>query len=317
MYKFTAEKKLETDNNNISHKNIGELFDLTEKFFSKPETSVPYIGKEAQDISNLLDEKLKENHILSVGVGYPFYIMNKDKKPVPVNEIKNFVRTNFESFLKNIDGSEKLWICPECQTENDLQDLKTFCKSCKLTPIKPRTLFKTLPDIDIITVVNTLDENTKNLVKEILKNSGYTPSDPAVGKTASEMTEVLSSINKGMETDKKLPVDIHLISKKDFMDSLEKMKNGEKVSANAQSLRNLWENNTIPLWFDLVFSATNLKKNVDPRIKESVAETLRKIKETYGTPGLINEIKKISPRAEKILETPEISEVLSDKINSW
>jgi hypothetical protein len=310
---INTNKKIE----GVIYMEIEQVLKLTGDFFTRPEISIPYIEKEAYDVSLLLDKVLLDNHKISLGVGYPFYVINGDKKPIEVDEIKNFVKTNFKLFMKNKNGSNEAWKCPQCQEENNLTNLKTFCKNCNLSILKPRILFKTLPDIDIITIVDKLDENTESKIKKALQIKGYVASDTSVRQTVHDMVDVLSNIITGKKTSKKLPIDIHVIEKKNFLDSLEKIKSGEKISANVRSLRSSWENNILPIWFDLVFSATNLKNKADPSIENKISETLGAIKDNYGTDGLIEEIKNYSSRAAKILETPEILENMKHRISTW
>ena len=303
----------------LSYEKTTEIFRLTKDFFSNPDLAVPYIEKEAKNIASFLEATLGENHAVTFGLGYPFYAIDREGKPLLVEEPKKYIDEKISDFEnKRNKDTHRYWVCPACQTENNLTELKSVCDSCNLVSIKPRDVFRILPDIDLLTVVNTLDVKTEEKIKDALKKNGYNYSNISIKNTLGDAKEIMASLQIGSTSEKKLPIDMHLIDKESFLNALTLIQSGGiNPPSKIRSLHSEWENDILWNQFDFIFSATPLTGVRGEKIKAEILKTQVAIKETIGADSMIDQIKKLVPRAARILESKPIENNLRNKINGW
>ena len=287
--------------------------------FSESQKFAQCIVKELEDVDHILHDKLGENHLGSFGLGYPFYAKVQDGF-VKVDEINNFIENNLIQIKKisSKEGISASLACIECQAQNNLPDLRSVCSNCdRVNPdIKPRKVLKMLPDMDILIVLRSVDDDTLHDIQTTLNKEGYVQSDISIKNALESIKDVLSSLKNGKNTNSKIPIDLHVVSYKQFNAAFNQIQNGEKALIKSKALHMTWEDYDLPFWFDFVFSATELG-SLDEELKDKVLELRKIIKRNYSEDELINELRKNYPRAQRILDTKEIEISLRNKIKSW
>lgn len=233
----------------------------------------------------------------------------------PVREINNFILGE-KSKLSGLGNLDSTWVCPSCQVENNLPDLKTICKGCSLTSLKPREVLKTIPDIDQISVIRSVDDKTLKLVEKSLKNAGYTQSDISILNSIQETLEVLRSFEENKKPTKKLPIDFHIISFDSFSEKLKLIEKGEKPFVDVFSLRSGWVKYDLPIWFDFIFSAKEIGY-VDPELLGLIKKVRKSIVTNFDVESIITDLAHFSPRAGRILEDENVKNILKEKLESW
>jgi predicted nucleotidyltransferase len=297
---------------------LQRLYALTELFYNGSQETSDYIQVELKEISKRLQSILGANFQMSLGVGYPFYAIDEKGEVKNVTEIKRYMKSA-NGHLAQMDDAH--WPCNVCQKVNNLPNLKSVCGTCSKTVVKPRDIFKMMPDLDIFIIVEKNDDNIENAVFGDLKAFGYSPSDIDIETSVKDATEVLSSVNFGKKTEKKLPIDVHLITLKQLIKLRDKVITGNftiKDEVESRSLRMGWEDYNLPLLFDLIFSATEIL-NKDEHSKASllIKQIRSSLKDQMGEDGLIKMIIAGSERAANILKDEELLSILKDRIAKW
>ncbi len=155
----------------ISHQDLDNLFSLTKDFYGASKDVANYLQREAKSVSDELGNV--EGYVGAVGFGYPFYALDSEGNPIFVPEISNFLTFTRNLVQEDVRYNTAGWVCPACQEKNSLPDLKTFCKPCDLVKIKPRDVFKALPDVDIAVITDKPGENTEKQIEELINQVGY------------------------------------------------------------------------------------------------------------------------------------------------
>ncbi|MCX7928706.1 MAG: hypothetical protein N2558_03415 [Patescibacteria group bacterium] len=300
----------------MSHAVLSEVLELTRRFYGGSKEVVEYLLQESHEVAKNL---LEVPGVVGVaGLGYPFYVITeKDKSPISVPEIYNFldlIKSYLDQdMLANPDG----WICPRCQMENQLPDLKTFCKPCKLVNLKPRDIFRAVPDLDVVTIVDNPTVDTELKIQEVLKSLGYIQSDINIRDSVERTRKALLALNEGSIPDMKVPVDVHIWRRDEVLKLLDLVSGGEpKVFIRSRALHSVWEDHDINFWVDFVFSFTSIELR-DEELAEKIASTRRFLKGRYTLDQIIDFVAGSSPRFTRLLSYQKVRDVLKDRIESW
>lgn len=302
-------------NLHIPHGFLDDLLIFTQDFFNGVKPITDYLMAEAKQFSVDLNKLDRRAGVF--GTGYPFYAVDLIGRPAQTAEIASFL--SYTRGLLHDDARRRPegWVCPACQAANKLPDLKTRCKPCDLAVLKPRDVFRALPDLDLWVVVDGPDAATERDLERIAKSQGYIQSDLDISTTLRSMRETFDDLNQGREPKKKLPVDLHLISKEALVQSLDLVRNGTlNVMVQVRSLRVGWEDSAYDFWFDFVFSMNELGL-LDPKLKTHILETRRALKERFSTEQLLERVSETSPRGARLLQTQPIRDVLMQRLESW
>lgn len=249
------------------------------------------------------------------GLGYPYYAVDQRLGlSYRVPEIGAFVAKTTASATYARTSPSASWPCVECQTTTQLPDLKTNCKPCEKTLFRPRDLFKALPDIDVVLVLDTETRRREQEVETLLVSLGLRQSD----------TDIRGSVNStilalaGVEGEH-VPVDAHIWNLDEFRECCLRIQAAPldtNVIINSRSLHTKWEDNPVNFWFDFVFSLTEVGV-VDPELQRLVDDTRRALVSTLGSEGLESATKRASGRARLILDDPNMRNVFLGKVSSW
>lgn len=189
------------------------------------------------------------------GIGWPFYLIsNKLPKRFVIKEFVRFIRETKDRFGSQTELFNPGWICPRCQVDNNLPDLKTFCRECQEVIFKPRDLFKAIPDLDL-TIIAPYEKG--GIIGNFIENAGMNLSDPNIGNSVISFIEGLERGNPRQY----VILDLHIVSLEDLIKSLQKINLGETdtpLPVLSYRGRDKWVKETLPLFIEIIFSATPL-----------------------------------------------------------
>lgn len=293
-----------------------EVYELSKSFYSGPPMVRQYLEHEIQNICAIIHQSIGDKYLGGFGLGYPFYVLKNDGALAHIYEIESFIDKQTNK-LRSGQPIEDEWVCTSCQTKNKLPDLKTMCKSCDLTHVKPRDVLKTIPDIDQLTIVSD-DTSQEDLlrIQSALKEGGYTQSDVSIEKSLIETRDVLLDLSHGENPKAKLPIDLHVLKISDLRASLQEIKKGGEPIIKTDSLRTTWEKYDLPIWFDFIFSAKEIGYLHQDLIQD-IEQTRSFIKKNFSVDDLIERIKNFSPRVQGIFNNSDVENILREKIKNW
>lgn len=313
--KVLRETKALNPDLDFSHQNLDDLFSLTQEFFGASKTVTDYLQKEANTVSDELASV--EGFAGTVGLGYPFYALDSEGKPIEVPEISSFISLTRNLVQEDMRHNPEGWACPACQAKNQLPDLKTFCKPCDLVKLKPRDVFKALPDVDIVVIVDSPSSETERQVEEAVKRLGYQQSDVNISEGIQRTKETLASLKKGEEPKEKVPVDVHIWDKDEVFQCLDLVAKGEtNTTILSRSLHSTWEDNALNFWLDFVLSYTELDTR-DKTLTKKVQETRSALKKLYGADKIVEMVASTSPRTARLLAPDSVKDILRKRVESW
>ena len=294
--------------NEIPHSYLAKIVDLTGKFYTPSIEIMDAIRKENTVVAGLLKDIPGLKSIL--GTGYPYYAINSQGVLIQVNEIHNFLHSVQNDISADERQNPNGWPCDTCHRVKKLPDLKSECKPCQSVKLKPRTILKAIPDLDITLIIQSPNLEKEKQIETILNRNGFNQTDNNISLSLDTTHNRLQN-NTG-----KLPLDIHIWSESDFIYKLLKLKAGEQTNIETRSLHSSWVNDSMDLSFDLLFSLTPIKY-FDNQIKQLIERTQNYIAVNYSTNYLVDLVRNSSDRAARLLTQPEIYNNLVNRINSW
>lgn len=291
------------------HKQINKAISLSWDVLKSPHGK-NYLKAEVNSISSIISQI--DGFVGVFCTGYPFY--GKDRE---VPEIKEFLKTTSNLVKADEERNRNGWPCPDCQVVKKLPDLKKYCKPCAKVDLKPRDLFKALPDVDMLVAVDSITPTAEEQVQKTMGRLGYLQSDSNIAGSIDDTVATLSALRSGNETSKKLPIDVHLVNKSDFFQSLLSMQRGDLgVETPTRSLHSQWEDDKHPLGFDFIFSLTPILI-IDADIRSIIHATRKALKLSCGADKLVSAAESASPRAKRLLSDVNIRKELHQRIAEW
>ena len=245
------------------------------------------------------------NCVCIFGIGYPFYL-GKRGRPRQVTEIESLIDAGIEQ-IAEVGREDFDWLCPNCQKKESLPDLKTLCKKCQETPLKPRDVLKLLPDLDIV-IVLALGQNiqeAERAIQEALSKKGWQPSDVDIALSIRNIAAILAGNTKRGTPRPKLPLDIHLMTEDAFRQGIEETSKGNlDFKSSCRSWRIGWQDDQIPLPLDLVFSLEELWAPPDSALRLSIIQARKGLLEHFESPAaFLLALEEKSPRIKRLLAT--------------
>jgi hypothetical protein len=287
--------------------------EVTRSFYAPNFETIKLISKENTEIAKLLQPI--DEVVAVIGTGFPYYAVDQSGNPIPVTEINDFLNNVVRLVSNDQEMNPEGWKCPNCQHENNLPDLKTHCKPCTQVELKPRDLFKALPDLDITVIAKNPSLWTEKTIQELLKNEGYVQTDTAIGTTVINTADRLENVQNGHGQKTKLPIDLHIWSSSEFQSRLDGIgTNSKQVLIPTRSLHTKWEDDEMDLQFDFLFSLTPISATAE--IKQLINTTRVKLSE-IPIEQLISAVSTPSARATRLMACPEVRQVFIDRIQSW
>lgn len=303
----------DSDRRVMSYERLYDVVRKTLEFYKNPQ-SVEYLNRQCLAVVNLFAGK--SYFEFGAGLGYPFYLIKHHEGEIP-EEFKRFQKEILGKIAQEAVIHKVGWLCPKCRAINEMSDMKSICKDCELATLKPRDIFRLLPDLDILLVVSKADAETEIDIESTLINSGYNQSDKDIEFSIQTSEKALENVLQNRESNTPFPIDVHLCSKEDFTLGLHAMAEGDyDYVLPCKSLWSEWTSSDIPFFFDFAFSFWRLGQ-VSPELKSSIAECRHQIKERFSLEELIAKLKNASPRADRLLQSSVIVEGLRKRYLNW
>ena len=251
------------------------------------------------------------------GVGYPYHSLSGDRKVVQDHpEFREYL-SEFKLRVEREMSRSAVWPCVDCQGEGDYSPQN--CGDCTLTSLSPRDVARALPDIDMFVVVDKIDDEIRGLVWNSAKVGGFSQSDFNIHEATSKSVDVLSALSEGKAPEKFLPVDLHLISEEDYVNSCHEIAEGViTTQPEIYSMYSKWSrNNKIDFWFDFVFSLSGVGKSTVPNITEATQLAREGVVSRYSNNEIVEIVISKSPRAARVLADKRSLTILEDKLERW
>ena len=200
----------------------------------------------------------------AIGLGYPFYLLSPEMPDkFELRTYEEFTDITQQKLDHHISQDGKYgWMCTGCQEAGNLPDLKTLCKPCNRVQFKPRDIFKAVPDVDMVVVMPTTDDNLAR-VSAACESLGVRVSDSDI---RGSIDYFLSGVDTNIPENYVL-VDLHVMNQNVFESSLQSVEEGvTSIKAPVISYRGKgnWDSTEqLPFWLDVVESATPLGENLD------------------------------------------------------
>lgn len=234
-----------------------------------------------------------------------------------VPAITEFIDTGKAKITESARVFGPTWPCIDCHRTNNLPDLKTACRPCEKTLFKPRDLFKSLPDIDVVLVFAGATSATETAVEAHLNASGLIQSDNDIQGAYNRTMGAISAVAD--QPAQKLPVDAHIWDMQKFEAACAQLQAEPQqgmVPITSRSLHARWEDHRMNFWFDFVFSLTEVG-DMDPTLQETVVQTRRTLVQKLGATGLLEIIPQVSRRGKTILADRSLYNAMRARLESW
>lgn len=154
------------------------------------------------------------------GTGHPFYAYKPDGGVYGIEEYRRHIGEALDMNKLDTKGAMAAWACAACHDEYRLPDLKQFCKPCEVVELKPREVFKRLPDLDFWMIVDENNPGIEREVESLVHEVGFYTSDDKIHSAINSTTEVMSTLNNGEYPDARLPIDLHIVEGNDLLKAL-------------------------------------------------------------------------------------------------
>ncbi|HVC36737.1 MAG TPA: hypothetical protein VNE40_04845 [Candidatus Dormibacteraeota bacterium] len=257
------------------------------------------------------------------GTGYPFYAFRPDGSVLPVPEISRFLEETTEKVSQDKERLAGRWACTACQVQNDLPDLKTICRPCDMVGLKPRQVFKALPDLDFWVIVAQDGPSIEEIIEKQAHQAGFYQSDSSIYRAVRDTGRVLKALAEGTKPDTRLPIDMHVITGQEFsellrrVDNITQDTNDPKVLVSPRTLHVNWEHVDTPYNFtkDFVWSLT------EKGLEESLSVALQATRRTMAEKLHNGQIARLAIESEDIpkrqLADPTMLGIFAKRINEW
>lgn len=281
-----------------------------------------YIDSSARDVMSMTARAIETFRKESVGlcggfgVGFPYHSIDSSGQVISNPEFVRYAADLDNKVYKEMAHSA-LWPCVSCQSESGFNP--SVCVGCEETEIKPRTVMKTMPDIDMFIIVDTADEETRNNLWRKAQESGCMQSDFDVVGAMRRIRHVLTEFSNSACSQEFLPLDLHVISKNDFLRACYDMESGKlDISPEVRSMYAKWKNNKdIDFWFDFVFSMLPYEDGMDNQVLQATRAARKGIASYYSTERIVNITEQKSQRARTLLQHPPMRAILETKVDTW
>lgn len=312
MYELKVQpQEIYEKNQLVNHKLVQSFIQRSESFFSNP-NSLRYMTSQAETIFKGFESK--DYFVAGIGFAYPYYILGADE--TTLNEVNNFHYKIRDIHTEEAEKNPNGWVCSSCKDVNELTDFKTFCKKCSFSVLKPRDLFRMLPDIDVILIVNEVNEDLKKEAKSTLVKKNFVTMDYSVSEILEKVANSFKDIENGTGNDVLIPVDFHICTMDDFKQATFISIDDLSYKIPRMSLHADWESNPLPFFINAVFSF-NIVNSSNEDFNKLLYEFFHKVKEKYTIEELVSIFSKQSERLERLFKEDIIMDNFVKRYNSW
>ena len=297
-----------TEEERIPHPELLDVLDKTRRFYNDPK-SIEFLKSQFESLAHLF--RFKDYYVGILGVGYPFYNLNQEGFG-ELDEFEKFISETEIKIQEDAEENPDGFACKLCQRVNNLPDLKTFCEECEISKIKPRDIFKVLPDLDVFLVTEEVTPTIEEDVESVCHKANFLQSDNDIHETIVRIQQTYSSF-EGEGKEIPFPVDLHLVAKEQLLIGLEQIRNGDiGYELPVRSMWSKWMVTGIPLFFDFVFSLTE-DDSPNQEVHDSIEKTWAYIRAMYTFEELLSKTRDTSPRADRLLREEHFIENLRSR----
>lgn len=257
-----------------------------------------------------------------MGTGHPFYAFRPDGGVHAIEEYERHIGEAHELLSRDTGRAIGTWACASCQANFILPDLKRFCKPCDVTELKPREVFKRMPDLDFWIIVEKNSPQIEQLAEALLRKEGFYTSDEAIYPALQEITEVMQTLNDGSMPSARLPIDLHIVDEATMIQLMNdvpvqlQQHDDAFVPISPRSLHVEWEDTDTPYNFvkDFLFSMTPY--GWSDELESTLALTRRQAKDIIGDTA-VTRVSALAEKEARQLATPGLRDSLKLRIASW
>lgn len=258
------------------------------------------------------------------GTGHPFYATDENGTVLAVEEISRNTLRAAESIEARTTPLLGKWVCIACQRTTDLPDLKTTCKPCDLSTVKPRDVLKIIPDLDYWVIVDEVSPSTLAEIEERSHRAGFFQSDIDIYGALERCDSVMGDVLGKKPPTAHLPIDLHAITPDDLalgldqsLAKLQHLYNGLNAEATHSpfsplSLHMRWERPDVAYDFtkDLLFSLT--LRDASPSVEGLLHQAQQQVRFCLA-PTDIEHIVGRHDKERRQLQTPGVREALAKR----
>ncbi len=213
--------------------------------------------------------------------------------------------------------AEGVWPCPSCVEANDHKNLRDPCGQCSLTEFKPHDIFETMPDADVVVIVNKDPTKVEADIWSIADSLGYRPPE----------ANLRNAIRTFPQT---VPADINIIALDHLLEQLYDFGASGKDWVNQRAeARILWlKPETRSLWFglDMLLSFTGVAYK-SQRLIEQLNMSRASFRRDHGElDSVLEEIRYATPalgntdhlaRIRRLIFNGAVRYGIAERYNSW
>lgn len=249
------------------------------------------------------------------GIGFPYHSLGKDGIAFQPEFDRYHRQVNMD--IARAALMHPVWECGSCQQSDHFDP--DMCSECTISSLKPRRIMKAASDLDTFVVIDEVDQLTLDTIWQVAQQEGFSQSDHDTVGSLKRVQTVLQSFSDGQQPDEYLPIDLHVMSKEDFIQMCDDISTGAlAVSPTIWSMYAKWKKNVdIDVWFDMVFSSRLFTESTDQDITLKYTDAMSGLAARYDTNFLIDRVAERSVRASVLLQEPEARNILEGRINSW
>lgn len=301
------------EQNGFSKSVLIQYLGLLSPYFRYPAT--PHFAlSQAQKWAKLLAEH-GDSYELIIGSGYPYYVLEIEQTHIP--EYDRF----FQEMLDKAHQLEQGWACPTCVSQNPRGDFDLYCAPCQ-SPFKALDIFYSLPDVDLLIVVETITEEVLQQIETTLfHRSGFVKPDTDLAKAVTELQQTMENMLYGQPNGFLRP-DTFVLTIADYIQTHEQLAAGNLVTTQTSllALHNIWLPYPTHLATDLFITGGNFLHVKNEKVAHYAQECIQKFVATFSTEQILNQFiaiwKELNPKNHRILtSSPPILQGIRQKID--
>lgn len=280
-----------------------------------------YLLNEFFDFSDAMQKIPGRSGVFATG--HPFYAFQADGSVAYIPEIDRFIEETRQKATADSWRFAGKWACSGCQLQTNLPDLKQICRPCDVVELKPRDVFKALPDLDFWVVVEKNNPAIEAQVELRANQAGFYPSDVSVYRSINETQRVLKAINRGEKVNSRLPVDMHVVTREELyqglagLDRMAKDNSMNFVPMQPRSLHVKWERADTPYNFVQDFLLALTEAGMEDNLQAEIMKRRRLLAASYTNGQLFHKIFDTDAKSARQLSNPAMMKILAGRLNGW
>lgn len=306
----------------LGHDSLRDALELSATFVADESVfKGKYLEGEFADFTDVVSSV--PGVIGTFATGYPFYAQKPDGGIHDIPEIQRYIGEFSSKVTEDEARGLGGWLCGMCDVVLELPDLKQECKPCDVVSIKPRDIFRAMPDLDfwVIAEDNALGSALEVTLQREVEQAGYVTSDVNILGAIASATEVMTSVAKRSMPRERLPIDLHIVGFSQFADVLKRAPDAiarkEMLPIAPRSWHKRWEKaDPYDAAKDYLFSLTPGKLNSKYLIS-LLADSRAATKEMIAHEEPVELVAARAAKEARQLQTPGVKSALLRRIASW